>query len=119
MDDQLESVGPVLQWFQDQAWTVLTACDEQEAVMEMECHRPNLIVLDLVLERESGLEVLRHLRELDHHARVVMISQHFDPLLIEQSLRSGAVGFVRKSAGDRLPDGFHELIDGVIDSTAA
>ena len=85
--------------------------------MELEQHHPSLVVLDLVLERESGLEVLRHIRELVPGAPVVMISQHFDADLIKQSLRCGAAGFVRKSSRDRLPCGFGALVEGAITST--
>ncbi len=117
VDDELDSVAPILQYFESQAWTVLTACDEREAVMELELHRPGLVLLDLVLERESGLEILRRIRELEPGARVVIISRYFDTELIKQSLRCGAVGFVQKAGPGQLPAGFTALVEGAIASS--
>lgn len=117
IDDELDSIAPILQYFETQGWAVLTACDEQEAVMELERHRPSLVFLDLVLERESGLEILRRIRDLAPGTRVVMISRYFDTELIKQSLRSGAVGFVQKAGRGELPAGFTALVEGAIAST--
>lgn len=117
IDDELDSIEPILRYFEGQAWRVLTACDEQEAVMEIERHRPSLIFVDLVLERESGLEILRHIRDADPGARVVMISRYFDMELIKQSLRCGAVGFIQKASPGQLPAGFTALVEGAIAAT--
>lgn len=116
VDDELDSIEPILRYFEAQEWGVLTACDEQEAVMELEQHHPNLVFLDLVLERESGLEILRRIRDLAPGARVVMISRYFDTELIKQSLRCGAVGFVQKAGRGQLPVGFSALVEGAIAS---
>ena len=114
VDDELDSVEPILSYFKAHGWDVLTACDEQEAVMELECHHPGLVFVDLVLERESGLEILRRIRDAHHGARVVMISRYFDTELIKQSLRCGAIGFVRKAGHGQLPVGFTALVEGAI-----
>ena len=117
VDDELDSVEPILHYFEAQGWSVLTACDEQEAVMELERHRPGLVLLDLVLERECGLEILRRIREIEPGARVVIISRYFDTELIKQSLRCGAVGFVQKAGHGQLPVGFTALVEGAIASS--
>lgn len=118
VDDELESVEPILRYFEAQGWQVLTACDEREAVMELEVHHPELVFVDLVLERESGLEILRRIRETRGGARVVMISRYFDMELIKQSLRCGAVGFVQKAAHGQLPVGFTAIVEGAIASSS-
>ena len=118
VDDELDTMEPILRYFQAQGWQVLTACDEQEAVMEMERHHPALIFVDLVLERESGLEILRRIRDAQRGARVVMISRYFDMELIKQSLRCGAIGFVQKAGQGQLPVGFTALVEGAMTSSS-
>jgi DNA-binding NarL/FixJ family response regulator len=61
-------------------------------------HRPDVVILDINLADGSGLELLTRLKSGDAHARVVMFSMHADPAYASRALRSGAVGFVGKSA---------------------
>ncbi len=60
--------------------------------------RPDVVILDINLADGSGLELLTRLRGADAQARVVMFSMHADPAYASRALRSGAVGFVGKSA---------------------
>jgi len=117
VDDELDTVESIIDYFRGHECHVITACDEKEAIMELQHHRPNLVFIDLVLEHESGLEVLRRVRDLDLGVRVVMISRYFDGELIKQSLRSGAVGFMQKTESQQLPSGFTALVEGALAST--
>jgi two-component system, NarL family, invasion response regulator UvrY len=60
--------------------------------------KPAVVVLDINLAGGSGLELLTRLRNADQEARVVMFSMHADPAYANRALRSGALGFVGKSA---------------------
>lgn len=60
--------------------------------------KPAVVVLDINLAGGSGLELLTKLRSADSDARVVMFSMHADPAYANRALRSGALGFVGKSA---------------------
>ena len=60
--------------------------------------RPAVVVLDINLSGGSGLELLTRLRSADSDARIVMFSMHADPVYANRALRSGALGFVGKSA---------------------
>lgn len=60
--------------------------------------RPAVVVLDINLSGGSGLELLTRLRSADTDARIVMFSMHADPVYANRALRSGALGFVGKSA---------------------
>jgi two-component system, NarL family, invasion response regulator UvrY len=69
--------------------------------------KPAVVVLDINLGGGSGLELLTRLRSADQEARVVMFSMHADPAYANRALRSGALGFVGKSASA------YELIEAV------
>lgn len=60
--------------------------------------KPAVVVLDINLAGGSGLELLTRVRNADPNARVVMFSMHADPAYANRALRSGALGFVGKSA---------------------
>jgi DNA-binding NarL/FixJ family response regulator len=74
--------------------------------------RPDVVILDINLAGGSGLELLTRLKSVDPHARVVMFSMHADPAYASRALRSGAVGFVGKSASA------DELIEAVKSAAA-
>ncbi len=51
---------------------VLTAADGMEALHQFEQHRPDLIVLDLLMPRLDGMEVLRRIRRKDTTPIIVL-----------------------------------------------
>lgn len=114
IDDEIESLRGIVDFFKKSNWNVATAIDEREAILEFERVNPCLVLLDLVLERESGFEVLTRIRQLNPESKVVIISKYFDYELIKQAMKAGAIGFVQKSGSDMLPAGFTSLLRGAI-----
>lgn len=116
VDDQLESQRGIIEFFKEVGWKVTTAVDEREAILELEHKHPSLVLLDLVLERESGFEVLTHIRRINSETKVIIISQYFDTELIKQAMKAGAIGFVLKDEADSIPAGFQSLLQGAVDA---
>lgn len=58
--------------------------------------RPDLIILDAVLPDSTGLDVLRELMAYSKRFRVLMISAHSRPALVQEAVELGARGFVAK-----------------------
>lgn len=72
------------------------AADGLEAVKLVEERKPNIILLDLMIPRLHGLEVIRQLRR-DHPAtKVIILSMHADEPYVMEALRNGASGYVLK-----------------------
>lgn len=116
IDDELESLRGIIDFFKQLNWQVTTAVDEKEAILELEHKNPYLVLLDLVLEKESGFEVLSRIRRINSETRVIIISKYFDYELIKQAMKAGAIGFVQKSQADSLPSGFTSLLQGAVDA---
>ena len=78
------------------------AHDIRHALALVTTERPHVVVLDLMLGAERGLEVLDHVR--DHHPgiRVMMLTAVCDVESIVQAVRRGAVGWVPKTEGADL-----------------
>jgi signal transduction histidine kinase len=83
-------------------YQVIPAADGQEAVEEFQRHRGRVaaVVLDLMMPRLSGRDVLRRLRELDPAVRVVFASGYSDTQLSEQE-QASVHGFVNKPYRER------------------
>ncbi len=69
--------------------------------------RPNVLVLDISMPGGDGLEALKQMDNLDPKPKVVILSIHADPALVEQALDYGALGYVLKQSVSE------ELLDAV------
>jgi len=74
------------------------AGDGLEAVRLVEKHRPNILVLDLMIPRLHGLEVTRVVRRDHRDTKVIILSMHADEPYVMEALRNGASGYVLKDA---------------------
>jgi len=74
------------------------AADGLDAVRLVEEKKPNILVLDLMVPRLHGLEVVRQLRKSTPDTRVIILSMHADEPYVMEALRNGACGYVLKDA---------------------
>ena len=63
-------------------------------------HRPRVLVLDLNLAGESGLEAIPRLREQVPGTAIVVLTMQDDPAFAREALQAGALGFVLKEAAE-------------------
>lgn len=70
------------------------------AIDEFRSSRPDVVLLDIRLAKDSGLEVLDSILDDDPEARVLMLSSFDDDEYVEKSLRAGALGYVLKGDSD-------------------
>jgi two-component system response regulator NreC len=63
-------------------------------------HRPTVLVLDLNMHGESGLEAIPRLRADAPETAIVVLTMQDDPGFARQALQTGALGFVLKEAAD-------------------
>lgn len=73
------------------------AGDLRRARALADTERPDVVVLDMVLGRESGLDVLDHLRDTAPGVRAVMLSALTEIDAVVQAVRRGAVGWLPKA----------------------
>jgi two-component system, NarL family, response regulator NreC len=58
--------------------------------------KPNVLLLDLMIPRLHGLEVIRRVIREHPATRVVVLSMHSDEPYVVEALRSGALGYILK-----------------------
>jgi two-component system chemotaxis response regulator CheY len=75
---------------------VAEASDGDEAVESFAEHSPDLVTLDIVMPRKSGLEALREIMQRDSGACVVMCSALGQEALVKDMLAAGARGYLVK-----------------------
>jgi two-component system nitrate/nitrite response regulator NarL len=72
------------------------AADQAGALAMARQHEPDLILLDLNLKGESGIDILSALKEEDAARRVVMLTVSDAPDDLMQAIRAGADGYLLK-----------------------
>jgi len=86
-------------------FSVTSAVDGADGVQRALADRPNLILLDLIMPRMSGLEALRALKQTEETRQipVLVVSNSPREQYLDEVTRLGAVGYLVK-ANLRLDD---------------
>jgi len=72
------------------------ASDGVEAVDEFKRLQPDLVTMDIVMPRKSGIDAVRGIMALDPGARVVMCSALGQETLVTEAIQAGAKDFIVK-----------------------
>lgn len=89
------------------------AADGLTAMEVVSKHSPNVLVLDLMLPRLHGLEVVRRVRKEHPATYVLVLSMNSEEPYVVEALRSGASGYVLKDcATSNLPEAIRAVAAG-------
>jgi DNA-binding NarL/FixJ family response regulator len=80
-------------------YTVVGEAADGPAAMELIAqHKPDVLVVDLIMPRMSGLELIRQVHQSAPQTHMVVLSMHADPVYVREALRAGAIGYILKEA---------------------
>jgi two-component system, NarL family, invasion response regulator UvrY len=75
------------------------ADDAQAAYQAYKEFKPDVVVMDIAMPGASGVEAVRHIRQWDKDARILIFSMHLSVPVTLKAFEAGASGFVTKSSG--------------------
>jgi NarL family two-component system response regulator LiaR len=81
---------------QDDIEVVGDAADGEAALAGVLRHEPDVVLMDLVMPRVSGVEAIRRLRELRPETRVLVLTSFLDDEMLFPAVRAGAAGYLLK-----------------------
>src|SRR4051812_30176913 len=82
---------------------VAEASNGREAIDAFLIHRPDVVLMDLRMPEMEGVEAVRRIREIDPHARVVVLTTYDADEDIARALQAGAKAYILKDiAADAL-----------------
>ena len=96
VDDSSFARRTLRQILEQAGYTVEEAKDGNEALERYFLKKPDLVLLDLVMEGMNGLQVLAKLRELDQEVRAVMATADIQSSTRLEAQTAGATGFIVK-----------------------
>jgi two-component system response regulator NreC len=84
-----------------------------EAVLETRASRPDVVLMDVVMPGQSGIEGIPAVLKEAPKAKVLLLSMQDDPQYVRQAFGAGAAGYVLKEAADtELVAAVHEVAAG-------
>ncbi len=93
----LEGLCVLLSPYQD-IQVVGQAHNGQQALQEVDRHRPDVVVMDVAMPELNGIEATRLIREQHPETRVLILTQYEDREYVLPLLAAGASGIVLKRA---------------------
>lgn len=89
------------------------ASTAQQAVECARLFRPDLILLDVGLPGENGIQAARRILVENPAVKILFVSEHQSPELVEAALATGASGYIVKlNAGRELLPAMAAVVDG-------
>jgi DNA-binding NarL/FixJ family response regulator len=83
------------------------AASADQAVVRARSLQPDVVLLDVVMPRKSGLDALPDIRKAAPETRVIVLSMQTNPSTIRKALNAGAAGFLSKHASEA------DLVDAI------
>ena len=92
---------------------VAQAADGEQALQLSRKIKPDVLFLDLVMPKLSGLDVLNELHQTEPDIRVIILSMHATEEHVLHALRHGAAGYMIKDvAPEELPQAIEAVMRG-------
>lgn len=89
------------------------AGNARDAVFEVRAQKPDVVLLDVVMPGESGIEAVPKLLHESPETKVLVLSMQDDPNYVREAFAAGASGYVLKEAADaEVVDAIRQVADG-------
>jgi DNA-binding NarL/FixJ family response regulator len=101
-DHELLRAGLRSRLEREEGISVVGEADSAErAVIVGRAVQPDLILLDLLLPRKNGYDVIPELADVAPQAKVLVVSSQAAPSSVRRALSAGAAGYLPKRSSDR------------------
>ena len=97
--------------FEDAGYTVITATDGEQGVEKFLSGKPDAVVMDVMMPRKDGVEMLEEIREKAPESTVpfIVLSNANDMDYVARAMGNGAIAYLLKS--DRQIDSVVKLVE--------
>jgi DNA-binding NarL/FixJ family response regulator len=91
------------------------AADMSEALRLVADTKPDVAVVDISLKTGNGIDLIKRIKDRNHHIRILVWSMHSESLYTERVLRAGALGYINKDqATDRIVEAIRRVLAGKV-----
>lgn len=100
VDDENAARRLISDILRSENYLVVTGESVQEAREALQRQKIGIIITDIRMPKESGLELLKYVKENQLDIPVILLTGHGDKLLAIESIRAGAFDFIEKPFED-------------------
>jgi DNA-binding NtrC family response regulator len=114
VDDEPYTIQLMLTILEDDGYEIRTARNGEEALQQIEELRPRLVILDYMMPRVSGRDVLREMQGRYPETFVIMVTGRGSEEVAVETLKLGAVDYIAKPFG---AEQFRRTVADVLERT--
>lgn len=96
IDDDLSVLESFRLWLEDEGYTLHTAESKTQALAVMKEHTIAVCLIDLKMKEESGLEISRHLKNIDSLLKIIIITGYPSYETAIDAMKMGVFDYVSK-----------------------
>ena len=96
VDDEVEIVDQVKEYFEEEGLSVMTAETGAEGIKILKEKQPNILILDMKLPDMPGIQVLKASKEESPLTKVIVMTGYVDQIMIDQAEELGRDIFLQK-----------------------
>ena len=96
VDDEVDIREFAKRFFTKRGIDVTTASNGEEALSSIDQNKPDLVLLDITMEKMSGIDALKKLREKNNFVKVIMVTGIEDEETVKEANGYGVKGYVHK-----------------------
>lgn len=92
---------------------VATETNGHEALVSVQKHHPDLILVDVSMPEMSGIEFARHLKDRREDTKILAVSAYANDVYVRSMFNAGANGYLLKdNVATELVSAVRTIIDG-------
>jgi DNA-binding NtrC family response regulator len=111
IDDDRQSLDLLSSALEQDGLEILTSEDPEKGLQLLRSIRPQIVLVDLMMPKMSGLEFLEHAMETDPSTEVILMTAHYSTESAVEAIQKGACDYLNKPiALDRLQERVARLI---------
>lgn len=96
IDDNADNLELIASALQREELKILTSQDPEEGLQIFLRERPRIVLLDLVMPKVSGMEILEKIVNVDPGAEVILITAHYSTESAVEAIQKGASDYLTK-----------------------
>jgi len=96
VEDDPQARDFMMQFLTEENCNFKVAKDGEDALQQFDPFQPDLVLLDIMLPKMDGLEVLRELKKKDLNVKIIMTTAISNPSAIQACIEAGASTYVVK-----------------------